>query len=187
MNDAEAYRTGDFRAQRISNEAQYRALDATLVHSTQWNYTADNSHAHGDLWNEEDLSIFSRDDIGHAPEHYGRLDRGGRGVEGFCRPRGARRGRSPDPPVLRQRHRRPSSSRSSPTPSSAPSPRPRSTCPRLHYPDGVTIEASSGDAVHDELTQRRDVVRTPRSTGPVTLRPHPILIGPGASASGAWG
>jgi hypothetical protein len=37
----------------------YDAIDANLLHSTIWNYTADNTHAAGDGWNDEDLSIFS--------------------------------------------------------------------------------------------------------------------------------
>jgi hypothetical protein len=37
----------------------YDAVDANLLHSTLWNYTADNTHKTGDGWNDEDLSIFS--------------------------------------------------------------------------------------------------------------------------------
>ena len=54
MNDREAYRTGDWSAQEVCLDASYRAMDALLLHTAQWNYTADNSHAHGDQWNDED-------------------------------------------------------------------------------------------------------------------------------------
>ena len=37
----------------------YDAVDANLLHSTIWNYTADNTNKSGDGWNDEDLSIFS--------------------------------------------------------------------------------------------------------------------------------
>jgi hypothetical protein len=37
----------------------YDAVDANLLHSTLWNYTADNINKSGDGWNDEDLSIFS--------------------------------------------------------------------------------------------------------------------------------
>eukprot|EP00924_Labyrinthula_sp_SR-Ha-C_P006991 augustus_masked-scaffold_8-processed-gene-6.61-mRNA-1 protein AED:0.01 eAED:0.01 QI:0/-1/0/1/-1/1/1/0/761 len=37
------------------------ALDMALVSYTIWNYTPDNTNSSGDLWNIEDLSIFSRD------------------------------------------------------------------------------------------------------------------------------
>jgi hypothetical protein len=82
LNEGEAYRTGDYRKHEVLLDANYRALDAHLLSSTQWNYTADNTHAHGDQWNQEDLSIFSPDDVVDAAD----LDSGGRAVRGFCRP-----------------------------------------------------------------------------------------------------
>jgi hypothetical protein len=60
----------------------YNALDANLLHSTQWNYTADNFNEWGDLWNLEDLSIFSRDQQLDPND----INSGGRAIQGFCRP-----------------------------------------------------------------------------------------------------
>ncbi len=60
----------------------YNALDANLLHATQWNYTADNNNEWGDLWNMEDLSIFSRDQQLNPSD----INSGGRAIEGFCRP-----------------------------------------------------------------------------------------------------
>ena len=60
----------------------YNALDTNLLHSTQWNYTADNNNEWGDLWNMEDLSIFSRDQQLDPND----INSGGRAIEGFCRP-----------------------------------------------------------------------------------------------------
>ncbi|MFX1567448.1 MAG: cellulase family glycosylhydrolase [Promethearchaeota archaeon] len=60
----------------------YDALDANLLHSTQWNYTSDNTNKWGDLWNLEDLSIFSRDQQLKPDD----INSGGRAIEGFCRP-----------------------------------------------------------------------------------------------------
>jgi len=60
----------------------YNALDANLLHSTQWNYTSDNTNEWGDLWNLEDLSIFSRDQQLNPDD----INSGGRAIEGFCRP-----------------------------------------------------------------------------------------------------
>ncbi|WP_332771184.1 glycoside hydrolase family 5 protein [Phenylobacterium sp.] len=62
----------------------YDALDALGLHSTQWNYTASNRNdlRIGDGWNQEDLSIFSRD----QQEDPADPDSGGRAIEGFCRP-----------------------------------------------------------------------------------------------------
>ncbi|HEY1927327.1 MAG TPA: cellulase family glycosylhydrolase [Caulobacteraceae bacterium] len=62
----------------------YDALDELQLHATQWNYTASNRNdlRVGDGWNQEDLSIFSRDQQ-DDPE---RPDSGGRAIRGFCRP-----------------------------------------------------------------------------------------------------
>jgi len=60
----------------------YNAIDANLLHSTQWNYTADNNNKWGDLWNLEDLSIFSRDQQLNPND----INSGGRAIKGFCRP-----------------------------------------------------------------------------------------------------
>ncbi|MFX0040683.1 MAG: cellulase family glycosylhydrolase [Candidatus Heimdallarchaeota archaeon] len=60
----------------------YNALDSNLLHSTQWNYTADNNNQWGDQWNLEDLSIFSRDQQLNPND----INSGGRAIEGFCRP-----------------------------------------------------------------------------------------------------
>jgi hypothetical protein len=61
----------------------YEAMDQLKIHATLWNYTASNENnlAIGDGWNQEDLSIFSRDqiDLEHGLN-------GGRGELGFCRP-----------------------------------------------------------------------------------------------------
>jgi hypothetical protein len=61
----------------------YDALDTHGLHSTQWNYTASNRNdlTIGDRWNQEDLSIFSRD----QQDDPSNPDSGGRAIEGFCR------------------------------------------------------------------------------------------------------
>lgn len=59
----------------------YDAIDSNLVHSTQWNYTADHSPEWGDNWNQEDLSVFSDSKLAQDPD-----SDGGRAVDGFCRP-----------------------------------------------------------------------------------------------------
>lgn len=61
----------------------YNALDSNLLNATQWNYTTDNNNEWGDLWNLEDLSIFSRDQQLDPND----INSGGRAIEGFCRPR----------------------------------------------------------------------------------------------------
>jgi hypothetical protein len=57
------------------------ALDALKLSATWWNYSATNRNDWriGDGWNQEDLSIFSADQVDETHD-------GGRGVEGFARP-----------------------------------------------------------------------------------------------------
>lgn len=70
-----------FQAHELALGMMYDALDALKLNSTQWNYTASNRNdlRIGDGWNQEDLSIFSRDQ-GDGPDH------GGRATRGFARP-----------------------------------------------------------------------------------------------------
>jgi hypothetical protein len=60
----------------------WRAMEANLLSGTLWNYTADNTNAHGDLWNDEDLSIFSRD----QQDNPGDIHSGGRALAAVVRP-----------------------------------------------------------------------------------------------------
>jgi hypothetical protein len=61
MDHKRAYTTGDFSKQTRALDATMRALEANCASFTLWNYTADNTNERGDLWNDEDLSLFSRD------------------------------------------------------------------------------------------------------------------------------
>ena len=72
----------DLHARALS--LAYDAVDALRIHATQWNYSASNRNdlRIGDGWNQEDLSIFSRD----QQEDPDDPDSGGRAVHGFCRP-----------------------------------------------------------------------------------------------------
>lgn len=65
-------------------DLMYNALDALLLSSTQWNYTASNSNdlKKGDGWNQEDLSIFSADQQTNPED----INSGGRAIAGFVRP-----------------------------------------------------------------------------------------------------
>ncbi|MHB8380983.1 MAG: cellulase family glycosylhydrolase [Candidatus Binataceae bacterium] len=92
LNGAEAYRAFDagdhsdapWTAHIVALDLMYNALDALLINSTQWNYTASNRNdlAVGDGWNQEDLSIFSRDQQLDPKD----LNSGGRALAGFVRP-----------------------------------------------------------------------------------------------------
>lgn len=73
-----------FDLHAMALELMYEALDSLLLCSTQWNYSAGNRNdlRIGDQWNQEDLSIFSVDQIDNSRN----LDAGGRAIEGFARP-----------------------------------------------------------------------------------------------------
>jgi hypothetical protein len=60
LNGRKAYKTGDYSTHEAALSMYYDAVDANLLHSTLWNYTADNTPETGDGWNDEDLSIFSQ-------------------------------------------------------------------------------------------------------------------------------
>jgi hypothetical protein len=83
LDGGRAYGSGDWSAQEAALASYYDALDANLCHSAHWNYTADNDNRWGDGWNQEDLSIFSRDQQRARPDD---PDAGARALKGFCRP-----------------------------------------------------------------------------------------------------
>jgi hypothetical protein len=72
INGAAAYKTGNYRLHEEALSMYYDAIDRHLLHSTIWNYTADNTHETGDGWNGEDLSVC----------HHGK----GRAMKGWLRP-----------------------------------------------------------------------------------------------------
>jgi hypothetical protein len=82
LRGGRAYRDGDFGVQIKAMDRTLRALDDALLSGTLWNYTSDNRNAHGDLWNGEDLSIFSRDQQSDPAD----LHSGGRALEAVVRP-----------------------------------------------------------------------------------------------------
>jgi len=82
LQEKRAYKTGDFSTAVRAMGRVLRAMDDALVSYTLWNYTPDNTNAHGDLWNDEDLSIFSCTQQ-TDPED---INSGGRALEAVVRP-----------------------------------------------------------------------------------------------------
>ncbi len=82
LNGRKAYRTGNFRAQEKALARDLQALDDNLLSFTLWNYSPDNTNAHGDLWNDEDLSLFSHDQQKDPTD----INSGGRSIRVFARP-----------------------------------------------------------------------------------------------------
>jgi Glycoside hydrolase family 5 C-terminal domain len=63
MDDKYAYKTGDYSSQLSAMDANHFAIEGSGIDGfTLWTYVPLNNHHWGDLWNGEDLSIFSLDD-----------------------------------------------------------------------------------------------------------------------------
>jgi hypothetical protein len=77
-----AFRTGDETTAVRAMDRSLKAMDDALVSYTLWNYTADNTNARGDQWNDEDLSIFSPDQQRDPAD----IDSGGRALDAVVRP-----------------------------------------------------------------------------------------------------
>jgi hypothetical protein len=82
MGNKKAYRTGDFSQQIMALDATMATLEANCASFTLWNYTSDNTNARGDGWNDEDLSLFSPDQVGDDASIYA----GGRALQAALRP-----------------------------------------------------------------------------------------------------
>jgi hypothetical protein len=82
LDEKLAYQTGDFSTHVQALDAYYKAMEVNLLNCTIWNYTADNTNAHGDMWNDEDFSIFSRDQQDNPQD----INSGGRGLPAIVRP-----------------------------------------------------------------------------------------------------
>jgi hypothetical protein len=82
LQKKKAYSSGDFKTQVRAMDRSLQVMDDTLLNFTIWNYTADNSNARGDQWNDEDLSIFSRD----QQKDPGDINSGGRALTAIVRP-----------------------------------------------------------------------------------------------------
>ncbi len=82
LDKKSAFENGDFSSQEKAFNRTLQALEENLHHFTLWNYTADNANARGDLWNDEDLSIFSRDQQDDPTD----INSGGRALAAVLRP-----------------------------------------------------------------------------------------------------
>lgn len=146
LHDKKAYRTGDFRRQIQAMDRTFRALEANLLSGTLWNYTADNDNRRGDHWNDEDLSIFSRD----QQTDLGGLDSGGRALEAVVRPYAHKIAGEPLEMAFDVENRtfdlvfRHDPKVSAPT---------ELYVPNLHYSQGCRVEISDGEYEMDQTVQ----------------------------------
>ncbi len=138
LNGAAAYQTGDYAHQVKALDYNLQALDDHLLSYTLWNYTPDNCNARGDQWNNEDLSIFSRDQQTDAAD----INSGGRALAAVVRPYARKVAGEP----LNMRFDlarglftfsfRADSEISEPT---------EIFVPAAHFPDGYRVEVSDGE------------------------------------------
>jgi hypothetical protein len=132
MNGGAAFATGDYSVHERLLHTTYDALDAHLLSGTQWCYTPDNDHAHGDQWNNEDLSVYCAD------------DGGGRAVRGFARPFARHSQGRPEAMRFDPDTRRFELTLAVDTGVAAPT---EVVAPLATYPAGVVVEVSTGAAV----------------------------------------
>lgn len=79
-----AFETGDFSECTSALDRTMCALERAQVSFTIWCYQPDNTNEHGDGWNGEDLSLFSRDQA--VPGEEDSLFDGGRSLQAAIRP-----------------------------------------------------------------------------------------------------
>jgi hypothetical protein len=147
LQEGRAYRTGDFSQQVQAMDDTFQALEANLLSGTLWNYTADNDNRWGDQWNNEDLSIFSRDQQ-MAPND---LNSGGRALEAVVRPYAGKVAGEPLKMTYDLRHRTFKFTFRHDTSVEAPT---EIYVPNLHYRDGYQVDVSDGSYETDRKTQR---------------------------------
>jgi hypothetical protein len=82
LNEKSAYKNGDFSDQEKCLDRSFQAMESNLLSYSLWNYTSDNDNVHGDQWNGEDLSIFSKSQQKNLKD----INSGGRALKAAIRP-----------------------------------------------------------------------------------------------------
>ncbi|WP_455283752.1 hypothetical protein, partial [[Eubacterium] cellulosolvens] len=138
LDEARAYRTGDFYVQEKAIDRCMRAVEDNIMNVTIWNYTSDNDNIRGDQWNGEDFSIFSRDQQKDPVD----IDSGGRALRALVRPYPKATAGEPlqlsfdmTRRIFRYRFRHEALVKS-PT---------EIFVPRLQYPEGYKVKVSDGE------------------------------------------
>ncbi len=137
-----------FSMQEWAMDASFRAVEATLLNATLWNYTPDNTNRLGDRWNTEDLSIFSRDQQ-HNPDD---PDSGGRALRAAVRPYPRATAGEPLHLSFDWRKRRATYTFRHDPAVSEPT---ELFVPALQYPDGYVVQVSDG--WYEQDTERQIV------------------------------
>lgn len=166
LNNKRAYRTGNFRAQVSALDRSFQAIEANLLNCTLWTYTPDNTNKRGDLWNDEDLSIFSRDQQTDPRD----INSGGRALEAVVRPYPRATAGQPLSMSFDIKRRlfhfafRHNPHISVPT---------ELFIPRFHYPHGYSVEVSDG--TYEMQPDQQTLIyqhSQEREEHIITVRPH---------------
>jgi len=146
LNDREGYIHDKWDAHIKAIDDYMDALEKNMLNYTLWNYSPDNTNARGDLWNGEDLSIFSYDQQKNPDD----INSGGRALVAVVRPYAKAIAGTPTEMhfeivagifTFKFRH---DSSIDAPT---------EIYVPRLQYPTGFEVKMSDGDYDYDATTQ----------------------------------
>ena len=146
LPDKSVYRTGDLRVPERALDRCFQAVEANLLDSALWNYTADNTNERGDQWNGEDLSIFSRDQQTDPAD----LNSGGRALGAVVRPYPRAIAGKPRRLHFNLRHRCFEFTFIHDPEVTAPT---EVFVPNLQYPRGYRVEVSDGTWEADKDTQ----------------------------------
>lgn len=141
-----AYQTGDFSLQIRALDATMTALEQNFASFTWWNYTADNSNGRGDQWNDEDLSLFSPDQMTGSGSIYD----GGRALQAALRPYPAKIAGDPLRMAFDIHTRRFVFSFRHRDGITAPT---EIFIPDYQYPQGYQVQISDGSTEQDALSQ----------------------------------
>jgi hypothetical protein len=82
MDMGSSFSTGDFSLQAHALNRLLGAMEKEFLSWTLWTYTPDNNNERGDLWNGEDLALWSKDQMRDPTD----LNSGGRALESAVRP-----------------------------------------------------------------------------------------------------
>mmetsp|Transcript_45102 Transcript_45102/g.57743 ORF Transcript_45102/g.57743 Transcript_45102/m.57743 type:complete len:754 (-) Transcript_45102:163-2424(-) len=139
MMSKSAFTSGDWSSHVAALDNVMTALDNNLLSFTLWNYSPQNMNARGDQWNDEDLSLFSKDQVsarGVGSNPY----EGGRALPAAVRPYARKVSADPVSMKFNLEKTRFDLVVSQPRPKHPT----EIFVPLLHYPDGVEVTVSSG-------------------------------------------
>ena len=171
MHNKAAFRVGDWNRQVAALDNSIGAMEANLLSWTLWNYTPDNNNLRGDLWNDEDLSVFSRDQQGPAARRdpLAHLNEGGRALLALVRPYPVATAGEPLALSYDLRRREFTFEFRHDAGAAAPT---EVFVPRYAYPHGCAVTVSDGTYEMDPAAQRLLWRHsTDRTTHQLTLRP----------------